>query len=102
MSQCTKFSKFDKVTAKMTYLALNIGVTLKCGLLAVFFSISGGVQTVPHRKLLHKLWELGLGLRTWIEHFLLGRQMRSRVNGNYFSWFEILCGVPLCWDDYCF
>jgi len=53
-------------------------------------------QQVDHQKLLQKLRGLRLGdtVTQWIGQFLLGRQMRVRVNGSFFTWFEVIIGVP--------
>ena len=66
------------------------------GVDVIYLDYRKAFDTVPHLKLLYKLKELGLAdlLITWIEQFLLGRQMRVQVNGSYSTWFEVLSGVP--------
>ena len=66
------------------------------GVDVIYLDYRKAFDTVPHCKLLYKLKELGPGvlLITWIEQFLLGRQMRVKVCGSFSTWFEVLCGVP--------
>ena len=83
----------------------NLLVTLECwtsileegsGLDVIYLDYKKAFDTVPHQKLLQKLKGLRLDdvLTKWIEQFLLGRQMRVRVNGSFSNWIDVISGIP--------
>jgi len=53
-------------------------------------------DTVPHRRLLVKLVQLGITgkLLKWIKNFLTGRHMRVMVQDIFSKWIKVLSGVP--------
>merc|ERR1712115_104779 len=57
---------------------------------------SKAFDTVPHRKLLHKLSCYGIkgSLHSWIKSFLCGRLMKAVIDGESSSETEVLSGVP--------
>ena len=57
---------------------------------------SKAFDTVPHKKLLHKLKSYGVRgvLLVWIESFLCNRHMRVVVDGESSSETKVLSGVP--------
>ena len=57
---------------------------------------SKAFDTVPHRKLLHKLQSYGVrgDLLLWIESFLCDRHMRVVIDGESSSETKVLSGVP--------
>ena len=57
---------------------------------------SKAFDTVPHRKLLHKLNAYGIRgkLHTWISSFLCNRRMRVVVDGETSSETSVDSGVP--------
>ena len=54
------------------------------------------VDTVPHKRLLHKLRSYGLSdkLCTWVESFLSNRKQRVEVNDSYSAWHKVTSGIP--------
>ena len=57
---------------------------------------SKAFDTVPHRKLLHKLNAYGIKgtLHSWISSFLCKRQMRVVIDGEFSQETQVLSGVP--------
>ena len=57
---------------------------------------SKAFDTVPHRKLLHKLESYGIrgSLHSWISSFLCKRQMRVVLDGESSKETEVISGVP--------
>ena len=57
---------------------------------------SKAFDTVPHRKLLHKLNAYGIkgSLHSWISSFLCKRQMRVVIDGEASQETQVLSGVP--------
>ena len=57
---------------------------------------SKAFDTVPHRKLLHKLDNYGIRgpLHKWVESFLTKRHMRVMVDGEVSQEAEVTSGVP--------
>ena len=57
---------------------------------------SKAFDTVPHRKLLHKLNNYGIdgNLNRWIGQFLNNRTQRVMVDGEFSSFGDVLSGVP--------
>ena len=61
-----------------------------------YLDFSKAFDSVPHRRLLQKLWAYGIGgrLLEWIEDFLIGRQQRVVVDDTPSSWEPVRSGVP--------
>ena len=57
---------------------------------------SKAFDTVPHKKLLHKLCAYGVrgNLHTWISNFLCNRKMKVIIDGESSSETAVLSGVP--------
>ena len=53
-------------------------------------------DNVPHKNLIHKLKEYGIGeyINQWIESFLHQRQQRVVCEGEMSSWTPVTSGVP--------
>jgi hypothetical protein len=51
---------------------------------SVYFDFAKAFDTVPHKRLLHKLSAYGITgkLHQWIQSFLLDRKQRVVINGN--------------------
>lgn len=66
------------------------------GVDVIFLDYRKAFDTVPHRRLLRKLRNMGFGLEMvkWIGELLMGRRMRVVVNGSFSSWREVCSGVP--------
>jgi hypothetical protein len=62
----------------------------------IFLDFKKAFDTVPHGRLLHKLQSYGISgnLLNWIRNFLVGREMRVIVNGQYTEWNKVRSGVP--------
>jgi ribonuclease P/MRP protein subunit RPP40 len=66
------------------------------GVDVIFLDYQKAFDTVPHRRLLHKLKTYGIAgnLLKWIEGFLTLRKMRVAVNGANADWATVTSGVP--------
>ena len=66
------------------------------GVDVLFLDYRKAFDSVPHRKLIEKLKQLGIqgSLLGWIEQFLKARTMRVGVRGAYSNWIQVLSGVP--------
>jgi Reverse transcriptase (RNA-dependent DNA polymerase) len=53
-------------------------------------------DTVPHQRLLSKLYKYGVGRRIlkWIRQFVTARRQNVRVRQAVSAWSEVLSGVP--------
>jgi len=62
----------------------------------IFLDYCKAFDTVPHRRLLVKLVQLGVTgkLLKWIKNFLAGRHMRVMVQDTFSKWIKVLSGVP--------
>ena len=62
----------------------------------VILDFSKAFDTVPHRKLLHKIKNYGIDgkINVWIENFLVNRKQRVLVDGEFSSFGDVLSGVP--------
>ena len=62
----------------------------------VIIDFSKAFDTVPHRKLLHKLKNYGIDgqINKWIEQFLVNRKQKVVVDGEFSSLGDVLSGVP--------
>ena len=62
----------------------------------IYFDFKKAFDTVPHKRLLHKLKSYGIGgnVLNWIREFLTGRTQRVVVNNNTSTWAEVCSGVP--------
>ncbi|MES9884794.1 MAG: reverse transcriptase family protein [Sedimenticola sp.] len=62
----------------------------------IYLDFSKAFDTVPHERLLHKLYTLGIhgNVLTWIQSFLSGRTQCVRYRDVYSSWSSVLSGVP--------
>ncbi|KAJ4930032.1 hypothetical protein JOQ06_019048 [Pogonophryne albipinna] len=54
------------------------------------------IDTVPHKRLLKKLYGYGIrgDILTWISDFLKNRRQRVFVNGKPSGWCPVLNGIP--------
>ena len=66
------------------------------GIDIIFLDYRKAFDTVPHRRLLVKLVQLGITgkLLKWIKDFLFGRHMRVMVHDAFSKWIAVLSGVP--------
>ena len=66
------------------------------GVDVIFLDYRKAFDTVPHRKLMKKLKNIGLTDKhlNWIRNFLTSRRMRVRVRGKFSRWFDVTSGVP--------
>ena len=66
------------------------------GIDIIFLHYRKAFDTVPHKRLLVKLVELGITgkLLRWIKNFLFGRYMRVVVRDTFSKWIEVSSGVP--------
>ncbi len=62
----------------------------------VLLDFSKAFDTVPHRRLIHKVKALGVHPKIcrWIRNFLSGRLQRVNVAGSTSSWLPVTSGVP--------
>ena len=63
---------------------------------ALLTDLSKAFDCISHALIIAKLYLYGFSLRALrlIHSYLTNRKQRTRVNGNYSSWEEILFGVP--------
>jgi Reverse transcriptase (RNA-dependent DNA polymerase)/Endonuclease-reverse transcriptase len=66
------------------------------GVDVLFLDYRKAFDSVPHRRLIEKLRNLGIrsNLLRWIESFLTDRTMRVGVRGTFSNWIRVLSGVP--------
>ena len=66
------------------------------GIDVIFLDYKKAFDTVPHKRLLVKLKQLGLPVKViaWIRDFLTGRQMRVMMQGSFSDWVRVISGVP--------
>ena len=66
------------------------------GIDIIFLDYRKAFDTVPHRRLLVKLVQLGITgkLLNWIKNFLSGRNMRVMVQDAFSKWIKVLSRVP--------
>ena len=64
--------------------------------MCIFFDFKKAFDTVPHRKLLDKLCEIGIHplLLSWLCSYLSGREQYVLVNGACSERCHVLSGVP--------
>ncbi len=62
----------------------------------IYLDFKAAFDKVPHKRLLKKIWSLGIrgSLFQWIQNFLHDRQQRVTVNGSISSWNKVTSGVP--------
>jgi hypothetical protein len=62
----------------------------------LYLDFSKAFDTVPHKRLLHKLEAYGIkgNMLNWITYFLTARRQQVSVNGILSSWIEVLSGIP--------
>ena len=62
----------------------------------VYLDFRKAFDTVPHRRLVHKLRAYGIrgNLLAWITDFLNQRTMRVMVRGHVSNWADVTSGVP--------
>jgi hypothetical protein len=63
---------------------------------AVYLDLRKAFDTVPHRRLIHKLQSYGINgnLLSWIQDFLSGRTQYVSVNGTSSAYTDVSSGVP--------
>ena len=66
------------------------------GLDIIYLDYKKAFDTVPHRRLFHKLSAYGLkgNILRWLEDFLRARQQQVRVGNGHSSWASVTSGVP--------
>nr|XP_006825930.1 PREDICTED: RNA-directed DNA polymerase from mobile element jockey-like [Saccoglossus kowalevskii] len=62
----------------------------------IYFDFQKAFDTVPHKRLIHKLKAYGFGgsLLRWIEDFLSNRHQRVVINGKFSGWLPVVSGIP--------
>ena len=62
----------------------------------VFLDLAKAFDSVPHERLLFKLYSLGIEskLLNWLRHFLTCRKQRAVVRGTFSDWAPVLSGTP--------
>lgn len=62
----------------------------------IYLDLAKAFDTVPHQRLLNKLFGYGVGGRIleWIKQFLTGRRQKVRVGQAESAWSEVISGVP--------
>ena len=62
----------------------------------VYFDFQKAFDTVPHKRLLHKIKNCGIQGKVcnWIKSFLTDREQRVAVNGDCSEWVPVTSGVP--------
>jgi hypothetical protein len=62
----------------------------------VYLDFKAAFDKVPHRRLLNKVWSLGIRgkVYAWIKNFLENRQQRVKMNGTFSGWQTVTSGVP--------
>ena len=68
----------------------------KVGIDAIYLDFSKAFDTVPHRRLICKLRNLGIKGRVlnWLEAFLSGRRQRVVLRDGISEWLNVTSGVP--------
>ena len=63
---------------------------------AIYLDFQKAFDTVPHKRLLKKLYGYGIrgDILTWISDFLKNRRQRVFVNGQPSGWCPVLSGIP--------
>ena len=77
----------DDIT-KMTDLGNSVDI--------LYLDFSKAFDTVPHKRLVHKLKMHGITgkISDWITGWLTGRRQRVKLNGRYSDWCSVSSGVP--------
>ena len=62
----------------------------------IYLDFKAAFDKVPHKRLLKKLWNIGIRgkIYRWIENFLNNRYQRVIVNGESSKWQKVTSGVP--------
>ena len=73
-------------------LAVDEGCEVNC----LYLDFMKAFDTVPHRRLIHKLKSYGISdpVLSWIKDFLSDRVQRVIVNGSASKWAKVLSGIP--------
>ena len=88
------FSCETQLTVTTDELARNVEKGIQTDVATLDFSKA--FDTVPHKKLLHKLESYSIRgkLHSWIESFLCNRLMKVVVDGESSSETKVMSGVP--------
>ena len=62
----------------------------------IYLDFKAAFDKVPHKRLLKKVWALGIRgkVYNWIVDFLNDRHQRVVINGKFSSWEKVTSGVP--------
>ena len=62
----------------------------------VYLDIRKAFDSIPHDRLLDKLWSLGIcgSLWRWLQFYLCNRRQCVSINGSHSSFLPVLSGVP--------
>ena len=62
----------------------------------IYFDFQKAFDTVPHKRLIGKLYSYGIRgrLLNWIENFLKDRKQRVLLDGQTSNWSDVTSGIP--------
>ena len=74
----------------------TLAVDKSCEVNCLYLDFMKAFDTVPHRRLIHKLKSYGISdpVLSWIKDFLSDRVQRVIVNGSASKWAKVLSGIP--------
>jgi len=92
------FLKGRSTTGQMLTVISNITKILDNNLATdvIYLDLSKAFDTVPHKALIHKLQQIGVGgnLLKWFSDYLKDRYQRVTINGATSNWLKVTSGVP--------
>ena len=62
----------------------------------IYFDFQKAFDTVPHKRLIGKLYSYGIRgrLLNWTENFLKDRKQRVLLDGQKSNWSDVTSGIP--------